>query len=371
MKREHIIQRLRFIEQRDRIDKYEAAALKELLRVYNKARKDTLRQIGIAARRRYHGSTQIRLRLLLKEIDDKIREFTQQLTPAVAKSVAVPGKYSYTDTNKIISWDGAVPEYQYVTMSEAQIAAMVTSETLGGHTLGNWLWRALNADNKALKDDIRAGLVRGVGYNKLMRELGDGYDKLFDAKSAKRNLETVVKSYIQSVNAKAHRDIYAANESIIKGYKWSAIMENGDVSTGRGVCPRCMALDNNEYKQISDGPDCPLHAACRCQWLPLTKTWREMGLDVPEMNTKYRKWYERDLSNRTKLAYGLTDKDFSSFWWGKDKAWQNNAVGPVRARLIRGHVIKFKSIVDKNGDLIPLDQLPITEKQLHNARKRT
>jgi len=360
--KEQVIIVNRYIVQRLTIDKFEQKALRELLRIYSRARTQLIEDIATATRRKYHGSTQARLRLLLKEIDDKIRQFTKRLSPAVAEVVGLAGEYSYKDTAAILSWDGRAKDFAYVSMSASQIEAMVMKQSLGDHTLPNWLWRALNEGHKEIKDKIRSGMVRGVGYKQLLKELGTDYKALLGDSGTKSNLETVAKSYIQTINAKAHKDLYEANKDVIKEVEWSAILENGNAETGHGTCPRCMALDGNRYPDVDSGPDCPLHPRCRCMYVPVTKTWKELGFDIPEMTSKYRNWYDRNLMTRkinrlgvkniskdqTRLAlllHGKTDKDFADWYKSKSKAWQINAVGENRQHWMQKGYFSFNDMV--------------------------
>lgn len=367
MTKEQTIILYRYVTQRYAIDRFEDAAIKDLLRFYNAARKAVMRDIQKAIKKNLNQPSRIRLQRLFKEIDSMILALTDKITKPVVDAVSEAGAYSYKNTASILSWDGKVDGFNNVALSAGQIAALVSKEEIGGHTIDGWLWSALNAENKALKAEVSAARIRGVGYKKLISELGSRYDHLFSGNQVANNLETVVKSYIQSVNAKSHKDLYEANRDVMNEVEWSAIMENGNTATGRGTCPRCMALDGQTFPSVAKGPTCPLHPRCRCMYIPVTKTWRELGFDIDEMDKEYNKWYERSPS-RKRLAYGLTDKNFKGFWKGKPDWWQDNAIGPVRANLVRDGVVEFEDIIYKNGNLIPLNQL-VDKEALTEARK--
>jgi len=359
MNKEQTITLYRYVNQRYALDRFEDAALDELLRYYNVAKKGALKDISRAIKRNYNHRSRARLTALLAEIDLRIETLTKKITKPVAEAVGEAGAYSYRNTNAILSWDGALDGFNNVALSAGQIEALVIGEKLVDKNLQGWLWDALTAENGALKAEIAAGRIRGVGYKKLLSELGSRYDNLLSSKGNEQNLETVVKSYIQSMNAKAHKDIYEANRDVIKGVEWSAIMENGNTKTGRGTCPRCMALDGMEYSSVAVGPSCPLHPRCRCMYLPVTKSWKELGFGNEEregLNTKYKKWYERSPS-RKRLAYGLSDEGYEWFWRHQPEKWQNNAIGLVRANLVREGLIPFQAIVYKNGNLIPVERM--------------
>lgn len=346
--KEQTITQIRYIRQKLKLDQFEAAALVELQKAYSKASLGVANDIVKAYKKNYANMTQTRLAELQDEIQNTLEAITQELTAEVAKAAGEAGAYSYKDTNDIVSWDNTVPNYNHVALSAGQIAALVTDEKLGDHTLDGWLHSALNAENKALKAEIQAAMVRGKGYKAIMDELGSRYDNLFNSKAAKQNLETVVKSYIQATNAKAHKDIYEANKDVIDGVEWSAIMENGNTKTGRGTCPRCQGLDGQEYKTIKEGPICPLHARCRCMYLPITKSWAELGIDMSDrkdLDKRYNveKWYERDLAGNI-IDKGTIEGTYADLWETKPPYWQDNAIGKTKAQMVRDGVIDFEDI---------------------------
>jgi len=360
MKKETKIQYAQFIEQRQKIDGFEDKAIKDLLRYYTTAKKATNKSIQAAIKKNSNYPSRERLQRVYKEADSMVKVLTDKLTKPIAQATGEAGAFSYKDTNRILSWDGRVKGFDNVTRSAAQIGSMVQDEKLGGKYLDDWLWSAMREENGALKAEIASAQIRGVGYKELMGELGGRYDNMLSAKGNKQNIETVTKSYIQSANAKAHEDIYEANKDIIDRVEWSAIMENGNTTTGRGTCPRCAALDGEQYKSTKSAPSCPLHPRCRCMLLPITKTWRELGIDVDEMDEIHEKWYIRS-PGRKILSKGTIDGNYADWWMTRSKSFQDNAIGPTRADLVRSKQIGFNDIVDKNGKLILLKDLGVTE----------
>jgi len=93
--------------------------------------------------------------------------------------------------------------------------------------------------------------------------------------------------------------------------------------------------------------------------LPITKSWRDLGIDIDEMDEVHEKWYIRS-PGRKILSRGTIDGNYADWWKTRSVSFQNNAVGPVRADLIRNKDIQFNDIVDhKTGKLILLDELDI------------
>jgi hypothetical protein len=356
MNKETKAQYAQFIEQQLKIEKFERRAVSDLKKYYETAKKATERDIQKAIKRGINAPARTRLQKLLKETDSMIRVLTDKLTKPIAKAVGEAGSYSYRDTNRILSWDGRVEGFDNVSRSASQIASMVQDEKLGGKYLDDWLWGALREENGALKAEIAASQIRGVGYKQTMRELGGRFSNMLSAKGNKQNIETITKSYIQSANAKSHEDIYKANANIINAVEWSAVFEAGNIDSGRGTCPRCMALDGNKYPSTDESPPCPLHPRCKCMLLPITKTWKELGFDIEEMEPIYEKWYIRS-PGRKILQTGTINGNYAQWWGTRSKKFQDNAIGPTRANMVRADVIDFADIVDNQGNLITINEL--------------
>ncbi len=331
----------RMVYLRDTIDTFEEAFLKDLLKDYKEAAKSITKAFGaLDADRMLALEKDIRLTIAI--ISDRLGEAT-----------GYAGEYTYKEMNKIISWDGRVEDFNAIQLSSQQIKAMVMAEPLSGKLIEEWIGSALLPELDSLKSEIRQGMIKGESYSKIASRL----DNLLNAETQKRHIETVVRTYIAAINSKANEDIYRANQHVIKKVEWSALMEQGNTKTGRGTCPRCMALDGQRYPVEGPKPAIPLHARCRCVYAPVTLTWEELGFDIPEMEKAYRPWTERIGKARKLDNYGFTGLDYSNWWKTQPETWQNNAIGPRRADLVRDGFVKFNDLVDKQGNLILIKDL--------------
>ena len=64
-------------------------------------------------------------------------------------------------------------------------------------------------------------------------------------------------------------------ERVVNGYIWLATLDNK-------TCLRCAALDGTFYLLESKRPKMPLYDGCRCCYVPVTKTWKELGIEKEE-----------------------------------------------------------------------------------------
>ena len=110
---------------------------------------------------------------------------------------------------------------------------------------------------------------------------------------------------------------------------------------------------------LGQAPPNPLHPNCRCLFVPVTKTWRELGLDIDEIEDVYRPYTLRtNTKSRKIIEVGFNKGDFSTFFQKQSPAFQRNMIGPKRLALLKDKKIMFKNLVNtSSGDLFTLKEL--------------
>jgi hypothetical protein len=106
-----------------------------------------------------------------------------------------------------------------------------------------------------------------------------------------------------------------------------------------------------------------LSSNCRCVPIPELVSYRELGVDVDELEEVARPWTERpDIpigeGGRDILTWGTHKGEYASWFESRGAKFQKNVVGPKRYELIKSGKVKFKDLVDPNtGRLYRLDEL--------------
>jgi len=177
-----------------------------------------------------------------------------------------------------------------------------------------------------------------------------------------REAITIARTYIQTANVAAQMAVYEANDDLVKGWRWSSVLEPGYSKSGRGTCLRCASLDGQVF-ELGRGPNIPLHARCRCVAIPVTKTWRELGIDRDEIEQAVRPYTIRPDQNidaggmRTIIESGRHQGDYGTWWAKQDRAFRVNAVGPGRFELLESGKVSFGDLVDSKGRQRTLEEL--------------
>jgi SPP1 gp7 family putative phage head morphogenesis protein len=224
--------------------------------------------------------------------------------------------------------------------------------------MDKWFSESLGYPLDKVKEETRKAIIAGENPAKVAARMARALDET--EKQTKNYLEAVLLTFSAQAGTDARHMVYEANKDMIKMYEWTAALEPHNSKTGRGTCPRCAALDGQKHKEIKTFPQIPLHPRCRCILTPVTPTWEELGIDMPEEEKERRLRVAKEETGLPSYVY--TDKDYADWWLAHNKEWQDKAIGPRLAEWIRSHpkeeqAAAFKRLVNKNGNLIPVDKL--------------
>jgi len=287
---------------------------------------------------------------LLEEVQDLTLGVAEALGEDIATVVADAGSAAYAAHSSILSFGGAAANVTAVTVTAAQLKSIIVTTPVGGKTLNEWVRKTFSSNlQDKIKREIAAGLINGENYRTMAARIKKGIP------GTKRELETLTRTYVQSINTQAMRDVYAANPNIVKKVRWLATMSNR-------TCIRCASLDGSEYK-LEGHPPIPLHPNCRCVLIPITVSPAAMGLSQEVIDKAARPYSLHD--GKVIGLGGAKTKDAGTFVGGFDKWFSTlskknklDIVGPGRLDLLDSSKIKFADMVDNStGRLKTLKEL--------------
>ena len=193
-----------------------------------------------------------------------------------------------------------------------------------------------------VRDAIRLGYITGETNDQIVKRIIgtktlNYADGLMDI--SRRHVETMVRTATNHTASVARDQFYKANDGLVKGVMWVSTLDSRTSSV-------CQALDGQVFP-VDSGKRPPAHLGCRSSTTPVLKSWRELGIDLPEFapstrasmdgqvpeDLTYQKWLEQQSASR-----------------------QDEILGKTRAKLFRaGETVD--RFVDKNGRTLTLDQL--------------
>lgn len=235
-----------------------------------------------------------------------------------------------------------------------QVYAAAMSRPFQGRLLRGWMANLEQSRGAAIRNAIRAGFVEGRTVPEIIRAIRgtkalNYADGLLNR--SRRELETVVRTAVSHTAQTARQLTYDANADLIKAVKWTSTLDT------RTSAP-CRLRDGRMYTQDThkpighaipwgDGPG-RLHFNCRSVSTPVTKSWRELGIDMDEMPAGTRASMDGQVP--ADLTYGE--------WLGRQPATrQDEILGPARGELFRAGKVRFEQFADDKGRWLTLAQL--------------
>lgn len=192
----------------------------------------------------------------------------------------------------------------------------------GGMLLDAFISKWGDANIDRIEGVIRRGYFEGRTTDQVVRDLrGTKAANYADGELSvsRRNARAVVHTAVQHTATMARVETLKDNEDVIKGYRWVSTLDN---HTGQ----ICRSLDGQVF-EIGKGPLPPAHPNCRSTIVPVTKSWKELGINID---------IEPPVGTRASMR-GPVPANLTYYEWLKTQSaeFQDTAIGPERAKLFR------------------------------------
>ena len=213
-------------------------------------------------------------------------------------------------------------------------------------------WWARQGEDLAFRfaGAVRQGLANNETQEQIVARITGrrGEPGLMDM--ARRNARALVHSSVMSAANEARLATFRKNSRFIKGVRWLATLDGH-------TCTRCAALDHQawdlEGKPIEGttvqfmAP--PIHWNDRCVLTPIPKTFRDIGLNIPEPTDTGQR-----ASSNGPVAGNTT---FTSFLKRQSPDFIEQVLGKKRAELFKAGKITTRDLISGTGRELTLDEL--------------
>ena len=233
--------------------------------------------------------------------------------------------------------------------SEVALKALVNGSLIEGAQ--SFAWWARQAEDLQFKfaNQVRQGIIQNETLQQIIRRVAGskrlGIPGIMDV--SRRNASALVHTSIMQVANDARLATFKANDDIIKGTRFLATLDSHTSLT-------CIAHSGAEWDMegkpiVGNFPfePPPLHFNCRSMLVPITLSYRELGIDVDKPKG----------TRASDLGQIPSDTTFSSFLKRHDAAYVDDLLGPGRAKLWRDGKITLNDLVSQTGRPLTLDQL--------------
>lgn len=245
---------------------------------------------------------------------------------------------------------GVVADFEASLPTETYLARIATNATILGAPSEAW-WSKQSQDT-AFKfgNAVRQGLIAGETNEQIVSRVagGRGYAGIMDM--AKSNARSLVHTSIQEVANESRRETFKKNDDVVEGLRQVSTLDSNTTDI-------CMAYDGAEFDldgEPINGTDlpydggCPRHWGCRSVEVPITKTFAELGVDVPEPADGTRASADGQLPAKTTFADFLDTQSTDQ---------QDEMLGKGRAELWREGTITLQQLLDQKGNPLTLEEL--------------
>ena len=228
------------------------------------------------------------------------------------------------------------------------------------------VWSDLDAQKfKRVRQSIAQGYVEGKTTDQIIRELrgtrAKGYEDGLIQRD-RRDVEAVVRTALGHTAGMAQDRVMEANTDLLKALQWSSTL---DLRTSAPCRIRDRLLyAPGDHKPIGHkvpwlaGPG-RLHWRCRSCQVPVLKSHKELGIDIPEIVV--------DGQTRASLDGQVPcDTTYADWIRKQSAARQDQVLGPTRGKLLRQGKLEMAEMYTARGELLTLDNLRIRDVEAFN-----
>lgn len=219
-----------------------------------------------------------RLRALQTEVAAIVKHATDSLDGAVGAGVAdAASREARVQLGIARRVTGGVVAQAFKGVPVEQLAGITdaTVEELMRPFVKSWGAEALQA--------VKAQLSIAVGMGEDMRQAARRVSQAVGASKSKAL--TIARTGIQQAAARTADQFHSSNKDVIKGVQYTATLDTR-------TCPVCAPDDGKVYTYERDPtaagtyeqrPKLLRHPNCRCVYVPVLRSWRELGADIDDV----------------------------------------------------------------------------------------
>lgn len=158
------------------------------------------------------------------------------------------------------------------------LRTLVSNSPIDGHLLASWTDHMSANRQGRVEQAIRLGLLQGENTDKIVaRIMGTKAARYEDGilQISRRSCQTLVLTASATVANNARIETYRRS-GLIKALKWIATLDTR-------TTPICQSRDGTVYPIGETFPQPPAHPRCRSILIPVTKSFKELGVDRDEV----------------------------------------------------------------------------------------
>lgn len=250
------------------------------------------------------------------------------------------------------------------TLPTAATLQQISSNVIiQGAVIDEW-FRQINENTKfEISRAVKVGIAQGMTNQQILKSIvgiksqGDKGAEVL--KTSMRHASTITRTAVQTIANEAAYSTYLASDDVIKGVEHVSTLDSRTTIT-------CAARDGCAWdlngKQFKGNPapfmKPPLHFNCRSILVPVTKTFRELGIDKDEIPQGTRS---------TQYGSVRQSMKFEDFMNRQPKSFVEDVLGVGRYEIYKDKKLTLNQLLDTRA-LKPLTLTELKEKYGDNAQ---
>lgn len=216
-----------------------------------------------------------RARRALEVVREALQRLAAEANRGIGQAAADAADIAAARTARIIAsqfppqaGDHATLAVRFNRVPADQIAAVVARTT---QQITALTWPLAAAATEAMKQELIRGIALGDNPRAAARRMLQRLEGGFNGGLARAL--NIARTEILDAHRAAAAASQAANSKVLTGWVWTAKLD-------ARTCPSCWAQHGSRHPLDEQGPlD---HQSGRCARTPVTKSWKELGFDIPE-----------------------------------------------------------------------------------------
>ena len=196
---------------------------------------------------------------------------------------------------------------------------------------------------ETFQNQIRLGVLNGDTTQTIIKNL-----KPYMTDFKDNRIEALVKTAVSTVVNNTRMETYKQNESIFSGYQHHSVIDNRTTFICAERDTKRWNLDLKPIGHKLPFKQVPVHWKCRSIMLPITKSYRELGLDIDEI----------PIGTRSSLNGQIPADTSFTKWFEKQSAdFKENYLGKGRYELYKDNKITLSDLVNQQGRTLTIKEL--------------
>jgi len=236
-----------------------------------------------------------------------------------------------------------------------QVYAAAMARPFQGRLLREWAAGIGEARMARIRDAVRMGMAEQQTVGDIVRRIrgtrAQGYaDGLLEID--RRGAEAVVRTAISHTAGYVREQFFADNAALVKAVSWTATLDTrtSEICRVRDGKRWTCAVPHKpiEHKLEWLGGPGRAHWQCRSAAVPVTKSWVELGLDLPDVPASTRASMD---------GQAPADQTFGAWLKRQPAGRQDEVLGATRGALFRRGGLEIEQFANNKGRWLTLEQL--------------